>query len=64
MKIVTVIVEFRNAGSCVYQFEKNQEIPLDKWVNEIHKWLIENEDFNEMKDNFCIVDEVTKIKLN
>lgn len=64
MTTATVIVEFRNAGSHVYQFERKKEITVDKWIESIHRWLVENEDFNELKDNFTVVDKPIKVELN
>lgn len=62
MKTKIAIVEFRNAGSYVYQFKTDKEISNDKWVDKIHQWLKDNEDFNECKDNF-ILSEVVSVEL-
>jgi len=52
-----VIVEYRNGGSCVFKFNSNKEMPL----KDIHKFLVENDDFNEERDSFTIVDDIITV---
>ena len=53
-----VIVEFRNGPTVGYRFKS--DVKLD--INDIHKWLIENDDFNEQRDSFTIIDDVIDVE--
>lgn len=52
-----VIVEFRNGPTVGYRFKS--DVKLD--INDIHKWLIDNDDFNEQRDSFTIIDDVIDV---
>ena len=53
-----VIVEFRNGPTVGYRFKS--DVKLD--INDIHKWLIDNDDFNEQRDSFTIIDDVIDVE--
>lgn len=53
-----VIVEYKNGPTVGYRF--NSDVKLD--INEIHKWLIDNDDFNEQRDSFTIIDDVIDVE--
>ena len=57
MTTATIIVEFRNGGQQVINFRSNKPLTIDN----IHNYLIDEYDFNENRDSFCIVDEPTEV---
>ena len=52
-----VIVDYRNGPVVGYRFKS--DVKLD--ITDIHNWLIENEDFNEERDSFTILNEVIDV---
>lgn len=59
MHTKTIVVEYHNGGICAYKFNSDVEFNID----DIHKWLIKNDGFNEYKDSFSIIDDVTEVNL-
>ena len=53
------VVEFRNGGVFLYEFQSDKKIDIDK----VAQYLEDNENWNEDRDSITLVDKPEKIVL-